>query len=59
MRKPKKGDWIVRAHCEVVKDIYCSNCTAEQARLDPFRYSTAEMEVDLRDWEVKSVEPND
>lgn len=59
MTATKTGKWIVRCKCEVIKEVYVSNCTEEEAHTDPFKYSTDEAEVDLLDWEVKSVEPND
>ena len=57
--KAKKGKWIVRCKCQIVKDVYVENCTKEQARNEPFEFSVDEQEVDIRDWEVQSVEPND
>lgn len=56
---PKKGNWIVKTRCEVHKDIYCENCTEEEAMKNPFDYAELEIETDQIDWEVESVEPND
>lgn len=55
----KKKNWIVRMKCEVLKDIYVDNCTEEEARNNTFKYSTGEQEVELFNWEVTSVEPNE
>jgi len=44
--------------CEVTKDVYCENCTEEEARNNPFEHSTEEVEVDQCDYEVRSVEEN-
>jgi len=55
----KKKNWIVRMECVVIKDVYADNCTEEQARNEPFEHATDEIEVDMRDWEVKSVSPNE
>ncbi len=56
--KTQKKNWIVRIKCEVVKDVYCDNCTEEQARNNPFDHATNEVEVDQTDYDVKSVEEN-
>ena len=45
--------------CEVIKDVYVSDCTEDDARTNPFEHSTDEREVDQLDWEVRSVEPNE
>lgn len=57
--KPKKQDWIVRMKREVITDVYVQNCTEDEARNDPWSYVSDEKEIDQRDWEVLSVEPND
>ncbi len=56
--KPAKGSWIVRMQCVVTKDVYCENCTEEQARSNPFDYASDEREVDQIDWEIRSVQEN-
>lgn len=53
-----KRNWIVRAECVILKDIYVEDCTEEEARNDPFKYSVDEAEVDQIDWTVKSVTAN-
>lgn len=55
----KKRNWIVRMECVVIKDVYADNCTEEEARANPFEHSVKEEEVDQRDWEFKSIEPNE
>ena len=57
--KSKKRNWIVRMECKVIKDVYVSDCSEEEARTNPFAHSTNEREVDQLDWEVRSVEPNE
>jgi hypothetical protein len=57
MNQPKQN-WIVRMKCIVLKDVYVENCTEDQARSSPFEFASEEQEVDMSDWEVKSVEPN-
>ena len=57
--KPKKGSWIVRMKCEVTKEVICEDCTEEQARANPFEYSSQETELDQIDYDVRSVEPNE
>jgi hypothetical protein len=56
MSATKKKSWIVRMECTVLRDVYVSDCTEEEARTNPFEHATSEDDVDLRDWEVKSVE---
>lgn len=56
----KRGDWIVRMRCGVVKEVNCDNCTEEQARTDPWEYVVGdETEIEQYDWEVMSIEPNE
>jgi hypothetical protein len=55
----KKSNWIVRMECTVIKDVCVDDCTEEQARNEPFEHASGEQEVDMRDWEVKSVTPNE
>lgn len=47
--------WIVRIECTVLKEVTCTGCTEEEARLNPWKHAQDEIEVDQRDWEVKSV----
>lgn len=55
----KKRNWIVRMVCKVEKEVYVENCSEEQARTEPFEFATDEVEVDMRDWEVRSVTPTE
>jgi|GEM_PF-4272728 len=55
MAKRKQGDWRVRCRCVVTKDVYCKNCTEEEARTDPFAHAASEYEVDQIEWEVTDV----
>lgn len=59
MPELKKGSWIVRCKCQIIKDVFVENCTEEQARREPFEFATDEREIDMRDWEVQSVKTND
>lgn len=45
----------VRTRCVIIKLVTCENCTEEQARADPFKYSVDELEIDMENWEVLSV----
>lgn len=54
----QKQNWIVRVKCVVHKDVFVDNCTEDQARSSPWEFSSGELEVDMSDWDVKSVEPN-
>ncbi len=47
--------WIVTVRCTVMKRIACTDCTAEEAYDDPFEYAVEEEDLELVDWEVKSV----
>lgn len=51
MKKKKKGNWVVKARCVVDKEIYCENCTKEEAVL----YSLEELKIQMVDWEIDSV----
>ena len=62
--KKRKNDgelksWMVTMECKVTKAVVCENCTREEAEANPFKYATSEMETDMVDWDVKSVEEND
>ena len=50
----KKG-WIVNIRCEIVKEVYCTNCTKEEAENDPWQFADDERELYQDDWEVMSV----
>lgn len=54
-----KKNWIVRMKCVVLKDVYCTDCTEEQATSDPFEYASNEVEVDQHDYEVRSVKEDE
>lgn len=58
-KKPVVGNWIVRMRCEVVKEIYCADCTEEQARSNTFDYADDEIEIEQTDYTVLSVNPNE
>lgn len=55
----KRGSFIVRMECKILKDVYVEDCTEEEARSNPWDYSVDEMEVDQMDWTVRSVEVNE
>jgi len=50
----KKG-WIVNIRCEIVKEVYCTNCTKEEAENDPWQFADDERELYQDNWEVMSV----
>ena len=58
-KRDKKGSYIVTIECVVRKEVICENCTAEQARADPWDFAEDEHEIDQMDWNVLSVEPNE
>lgn len=58
-KKEANRNWIVRMKCTVLKDVYVDDCTGEQARTNPFEFASKEQDVDMLDWDVKSVEPNE
>jgi hypothetical protein len=43
--------------CKVTKEVYCVNCTEEQAKSDPFEHAVDEIEIDQIDYDVLSVKP--
>lgn len=53
-----KKSWIVRMECVVIKDVYVEDCTEEQARKEPFEHATDECELEMIEWEIKSVLPD-
>lgn len=60
-KKKKKGEprnWIVKMRCVVIKEVYCSDCSEDEAHDDPFNFSKDERELEQEDWQVISVEPN-
>jgi predicted Fe-S protein YdhL (DUF1289 family) len=57
--KPKKANWTVKVKCEVYKEVYCNNCTREQAETYPWDYAEDERETEMVDWEVLKVELNE
>jgi hypothetical protein len=59
MAKVKKGNWIVKMKCEVYKDVFCDNCTEDDARYNPWEFATSEIETDQIDWHVERVEHNE
>jgi hypothetical protein len=58
MAKKSKKNWKVRIECVVEKEIYCDNCTEEEAYKNPWAYATDEIEVNQSNWEVKFVKEN-
>jgi hypothetical protein len=55
----KKGNWIVTLKCVVKKTVCVNDRTEEEATKMPWSNSTDEQEVDMEDWEVLKVEPNE
>jgi len=46
--------------CVVIKEVYCDDCTEEEARNNPWEHVEGdEMEIEQTDWEVQQVEPNE
>lgn len=59
MSKKHKGNWIVRVRATVTKDVYCEDCTEDEARSDPFNHAENEEEVEQVDWSVVDVQSNE
>ena len=60
-KKQEKGSWIVRLKATVTKEVYCNDCTEEEARESPYDFASTyrnEVEIDCEGYEVISVEPN-
>ena len=57
----KKGSWIVEVRVEVTQEVICEGCTEDEARDDPWQYesSTGPRDLELHNWEVLKVEPNE
>lgn len=60
MARPKAvRSWVVRLKCEVVKEI-CCECTEEEAWSAPWAHVIgSEVELEMPDWDVISVKPNE
>ncbi len=54
-----KKNWIVRMECVITKDVYVDKCTFEEAHSNPWEHAVDEREIDMNNWEVKSVVPNE
>ena len=59
MTKDERGNWIVRIRCVVLKDVYCDDCTRQEALSRPYDHASDEFETDQEDWEVVSVRSNE
>ncbi len=46
-------------NCQVVKEVYCSDCTEEEARINPWDHADSEREIEQTDFDVTKVEPNE
>ena len=55
MPESTKGTFTVRMERTVITLVTCADCTAEQARANPWDYATDEHNVDCIDWKVLSV----
>jgi len=59
-KKPKTPrSWIVRMRCEIVKEVFCKGCSEQEARENPWDYSSDETEIEQTNWEIESVRSND
>lgn len=59
-KEPERGEWVVRLEVTRVIEICCEDCTEDEASNNPFTHQVGgETDVDQRDWEVESVEPNE
>ena len=59
MSKPKPESWTAIIECTVKKSVVLEGCTELQAEWDPWKYATKETEIDMSDWTVLKVEPNE
>jgi hypothetical protein len=59
-RKKKEvlKDWTVTMRCVVIKEVYCPQCTEEDARNTPWDMAQDETETSQEDWQVVSVKEN-
>jgi hypothetical protein len=55
----KKGSFIVKMTCTVVKEVAVEDCTEEEARDNPFDFCVDEQEVEMIDFEVDDVVSNE
>ena len=55
-----KHSYTVGMKCTVYKSVTLEDCPSEEeAKKDPWAYATDEMETDMLDWEVLSVESDE
>ena len=50
-----KGNWEVIMECVVRKNVYCEDCTEEEAKANPWDHAKEETEMEQVDWEVLKV----
>jgi hypothetical protein len=58
MKRPVVKDWTVKMRCVVIKEVYCPNCTEDDARNSPWDMAQDENEIEQTDWEVLDVKEN-
>lgn len=60
MAKEKKRDWVVRVKATSTREVYCENCTEDEARNNTWDHAVGdEVEIECTDYKVTSVEPNE
>lgn len=59
MPNNKKGNWIVKMRRTVITNVFCEDCTLEEAQTNPFDYAYEETEANQEDYEVIKVESNE
>jgi hypothetical protein len=57
--KEKKGSWVVKMRCSIIKNVVLEDCTKEEAENNTWAYSVEETETSMEDWEILGIEPNE
>ena len=58
-RKGKNGSWIVTMSVTVTRECIFDNCTEEEAERPDWLKCVSERDLEMTDWEVLNVEPNE
>lgn len=54
-----KRSWLVQVECTVTKEIVTDVCSQEEAQANPFDHAEDERELEMCDWDVRDVIPNE
>lgn len=58
-KKEKTGSWLVTMKVTVTRECVFDDCTEEEAEKPDWSKCTDERDLEMTDWEVLHVEPNE